>query len=92
MYRMLGGQVGNPFESCFAKMQTFHMHSPRLKPCVQESQVIYLLGVEWQVHAGSTASISLHVITRPLRDLRFSIMAFGVLEIYQIYLMSSWFQ
>lgn len=37
MYRMLGLQVGNPFETWFAKMQTFRTHFPRFKPCVQES-------------------------------------------------------
>jgi len=47
MYRMLRGQVGNPFETYVARTQTFQMHPPRLKPCVRRSADYLFIGVVW---------------------------------------------
>lgn len=45
MYRML--QVGNPFETYIARMQTFHMRPPRLKPRVRRSADYLFIGAVW---------------------------------------------
>ncbi len=68
MYRMLRGQVGNPFETYVARTQTFHMCPPRLKPRVRRSADYLFIGVVWWFFAISNERLTFR---RPLSWFRY---------------------